>query len=171
MGRTISRCQFSVLKDEILACDSTKTRDISVSCESVVSICYLNPVDDAKVKSYLHTITVNAETICKNKTSTVRNDAGDKGQMYALGCRLYPKEKGIISYVGNKHVSHILPNAVEAMEYLGCMAFPSIVRPIQDMEQAAGCECLPCMEKIQCHTPPNNTGALRERCKTSWQKK
>jgi hypothetical protein len=30
------------------------------------------------------------------------------------------------------------------------MAFPSIVRPIQDMEQAAGCECLPCMAKIQC---------------------
>ena len=50
----------------------------------------------------------------------------------------------------SSHVeTSILPNAVEAMEYLDCMAFPSIVRPIQDMERVAKCECLPCMEKVR----------------------
>jgi ssDNA-binding Zn-finger/Zn-ribbon topoisomerase 1 len=74
-------------------------------------------------RTYIQSLST-LKTICKNKTSTVRNDAGDKGQMYALGCRLYPKEKGIISYVGNKHVSHILPNAVQAMEYFRLYGVP-----------------------------------------------
>jgi hypothetical protein len=45
-------------------------------------------------------------------------------------------------------VAHLfLPDAVDAMAYIGGAAFPNIIRPIQDMERAAGCQSLPCMEK------------------------
>ena len=136
--------------DEIHGSSSTKTRDISIVCQSVVSIRYLNPWNNDKVRACLQAITENAETIRKNNTPTVRNDPGDKGKMYALGCKVDPKGECLVDYAGNKYVkSSILPNAVEAMEYLGSIAFPSVLRPIQDMERAAGCECLPGMEKVK----------------------
>ena len=139
--------------DEILGIESTKNRDISLVCESVVSIRYLNPMNE-KIRSYLHTITKNADLLRKSNTGSVRNDSGDKGNMYALGCRPDPHGKGIIEYAGNKRVSSsTLPDAVEAMEYFGCIAFPSIIRPIQDMERVAGCECLPYLEKMRTIAP------------------
>ena len=136
--------------DEIHGSSSTKTRDISVVCQSIVSIRYLKPLTNEKVRSCLQAITKNAETIRINNTATVRNDPGDKGKMYALGCKVDPQGECLVDYAGNKHVkSSILPNAVEAMEYLGSIAFPNVLRPIQDMERVAGCECLPCMEKVK----------------------
>ena len=134
--------------DEILGIHSKKTRDINVICESSVIIRYLNPTNE-KIRSYLKAITTNANTLRLKKPAPVRNESGDQGLMFALGCRIDPSGKGIIDYAANKHVRNaILPNAVEAMEYLGYMAFPSIMRPIQDIERVAGCECLPCMEKL-----------------------
>ena len=135
--------------DEILGNKSRKSRDISPVCESVVSIRYLDP-SDATISSYLKAITRNAETVRQNSGATVRNNSGDRGAMYALGCRVDPDGRGITEYAGNKHVSNkLLPNAVEAMEYIGSSSFPSIMRSIQDMERAAGCECLSYMEKIK----------------------
>jgi hypothetical protein len=135
---------------ETLGAKSTKRRDLSVVCESIVSIRYLNPKNDNEIGSALDALTRHGETLRRQKASCVRDkDNGEFGKMFAVGARVDPARNHCLSlYAANKKVRQQLPDAVAAMSILGMKAFPQVLKPIQGFERAAGCATPLCVQKV-----------------------
>lgn len=144
---------------ETLGSNSTKHCDLSIACESIVSIRYMNHRGDEVIRNALDTLTRNGETLRKGNLHGVRtNDTGDRGKMFALGARVDPEKPAHLSlYAGNKVAGKHLPEAVKAMSTIGAVAFPQVLKPIQLMERAAGCTTPVCMQiKDDSHHHINN---------------
>jgi hypothetical protein len=134
---------------ENLGSKSTKRRDLSVVCESIVSIRYLDPRSDNEIGPALDALTQHGETLRLQKAPCVRDkDKGEFGKMFAVGARVNPARNHCLSlYAANRKVRQQLPDAVAAMSILGMKAFPQVLKPIQGYERAAGCATPSCMHR------------------------
>jgi hypothetical protein len=153
---------------ETLGCKSTKRRDLSVVCESIVSVRYLDPRHDNEIGSALDALTRHGETLRLQKAPCVRDkDKEEFGKMFAVGARVNPARNDCLSlYAANRKVRRQLPDAVAAMSILGMKAFPQVLTPIQGYERAAGCATPSCMQKVTCYA--NN--AVKDRNTTLGKK-
>lgn len=118
---------------------STKRRDLSTVCESIVSVRYINPRDDKRIHSALNSLTRNGESLRTGKIHGVRTNGGDNGKMFALGARVDPSRPNCPSeYARNKAAGMNVPDAFEAMAILGMTAFPLFSNVIQILNVQQG---------------------------------